>query len=139
MSQRTEYAPDPLTIELDADGVFVEYADGRRVFYNGVPEKREGSVRTAPERDVHILVTDPSDDEGVLVYVNDRKTNDAIIEESGVGRVLLDAGEEAVIFPGVVARQDGYAVEIEADLDEAGGRVFVFEESDLAEYAYELV
>ncbi|GGL54189.1 DUF5796 family protein [Halocalculus aciditolerans] len=139
MTQRTERAPDPLTVELDAEGVFVEYADGRRVFYNGVPEKRDGSVRTAPERDVHVLVTDAEGEEGVLVYVNDRKTDDAILEESGVGRVLLDAGDEESIFPGVVARQEGYAVEITADLDEVSGRVFVFEESDLAEYAYEIV
>jgi hypothetical protein len=70
--------------------------------------------------------------------VNDLKTHDDILESTGVGRVLLDPDEEEELFPGVTVRADGYAVEVEADPEEARGRVFVFEEDEIGEYAYEL-
>jgi hypothetical protein len=138
MSARNDVAPSTLGVELAEEGVYVEYTDGRRVFYNGVPERIEGTLHTNPGKDVHVLVTDPTETEGVLVYVNDLKTNDDILESTGVGRVLLDPGEEEELFPGVTVRADGYAVEVEADPEEARGRVFVFEEDELGEYAYEL-
>jgi hypothetical protein len=138
MSARNDIAPSTLGVELTEEGVYVEYTDGREVFYNGVPERIEGTLRTDPGKDVHVLVTDPTETEGVLVYVNDLKTNDEILESTGVGRVLLDPGEAEELFPGVTVRADGYAVEVEADPETARGRVFVFEEDELGEYAYEL-
>jgi hypothetical protein len=74
-----------------------------------------------------------------MVYVNDRKTHDEILEATGVGRIVLGTDESAEVFPGVTARMDGHAVVVEADLTVAGGRVFVFEEDDLGERAFELV
>ncbi|MEE6208845.1 DUF5796 family protein [Salarchaeum sp. III] len=137
MSGRSDVAPDTLDVELAEDGVAVEYADGRRTFYHGVPEKVEGTLRAQPGRDVHVLVTDPDGTEGALTYVNDRMTSDEILADTGVGRVLLGADEEKPVFPGVTVRRDGYAVEVEADPEAAGGRVFVFEEDEMSEYSYE--
>jgi hypothetical protein len=139
MSARSDIAPSTLGVELQEEGVYVEYTDDRRAFYNGVPERKEGAVRCRPGKDVHVLVTDPTETEGVLVYVNDLKTHDDILESTGVGRVLLDDGEEEELFPGVTVRADGYAVEVEADPETARGRVFVFEEDELGERGFELV
>ncbi|WP_135828962.1 DUF5796 family protein [Halorussus halobius] len=139
MSARNDVAPDTIGVELTADGIVVEYTDGREVFYHGAPEKVAGTLRAQPGKLVQILVTDPTETEGVLTYVNDRDTHDDILETSGVGRVMLDPGEEEELFPGVTVRLDGYATEIEADPEVARGRVFVFEEDELGEASYELV
>jgi hypothetical protein len=137
MSARNDVPPATLGVELVDSGVYVEYADGRRTFYNGVPEKREEAVKCNPGKEVHVLVAD--DAEGVMVYVNDRKTHDEILEQSGVGRVILEPGESEELFPGVTVRADGYAVEVDADPETADARVFVFEEDELGERSYELV
>ncbi|WP_435174600.1 DUF5796 family protein [Halorussus sp. AFM4] len=139
MSARNDVAPDTLGVELTEDGIVVEYADGREAFYRGVPTKESGTLRTQPGKLIQILVTDPTETEGVLTYVNDRNTHDEILEETGVGRVMLDPGEEEELFPGVTVRMDGYAVEVEADPETARGRVFVFEEDELGEESYEMV
>ncbi|MFC6732985.1 MULTISPECIES: DUF5796 family protein [unclassified Haladaptatus] len=140
MSLRNDISPETLGIELTEGGVVVHYTDGREVFYNGVPAKVEGTVKTAPAKDVHILVTDPTETEGVIVYVNDRNTADEILESTGVGRVLLDENEETSIFPGVTIRDaGGYRVEVEADPETVRGRVFVFEEDDMGERSFEIV
>ncbi len=139
MSIRTDVAPGTVGVELDPDGIFVEYLDGRRTFYNGVPDTVAGSVRCGPGKDIHVLVTDESETEGVLVYINDRKTHADILESSGVGRVVLESGEEAELFPGVTAMVDGYAVKVTADLSVTRGRVFVFEEDEVGERSFEIV
>jgi len=139
MSGRSDVAPDSVGVELTEDGIVVEYADGRRTFYHGVPEKREEPLRAQPGRDVHVLVTDESETQGVLTYVNDRMTSDEILEDTGVGRVLLDGEETKSVFPGVEVRRDGYAIEVDVDVEVAGGRVFVFEEDEASEYSYEFV
>lgn len=139
MSVRNDVSPSTLGVEVGDDGVIVEYLDGRRVTYRDEPAAKPGQVRCAPGKHVHILVTDPSTAEGVMVYINDRKTHDEILEATGVGRIVLEAGEAAEVFPGVTARMDGHAVVVEADLAVAGGRVFVFEEDDLGERAFEIV
>jgi hypothetical protein len=136
---RNDVAPDTVPIELDPDGVRVEYTDGRSVFYHGVPRKAEGSVTSAPGKDVHVLVTDPTETEGVMVYVNDRKTHDDILRDSGVGRVIVDRGETESLFPGVEATNKGYRVEVRADPETAMGRVFVFVEDEMGEASYEIV
>ena len=139
MSYRSTVAPSTLPVELVDGGVVVEYLDGREAFYNGVPEPVEGSVRTPPGKEVHVLVTDPDGIEGVMTYVNDRNTHDDILESTGVGRVLLDETDEEELFPGVTVSTEGYSVRVEADLDVVDGRVFVFAEDEMSEHSYELV
>src|SRR6056297_3364663 len=139
MSARNDVAPDTLGVELAEDGIVVEYTDGREAYYRGVPTKESGTLRAQPGKLVQILVTDPTETEGVLMYVNDRNTHDDILESTGVGRVMLEPGEEEELFPGVTVRVDGYATEVEADPEVARGRVFVFEEDELGERFYEMV
>lgn len=139
MSHRSTVSPATLPVDLREAGVVVEYLDEREAFYNGVPEKREGSVRTRPGVLVQVLVTDPTDTEGVLTYVNDRSTHDDILEETGVGRVFVEPDEETELFPGVTARADGHAIVIEGDPEVARGRIFVFAEDELDEASYEIV
>jgi len=139
MTERSDIAPETLHVSLDPEGVEVEYVDGRSVFYHGVPRKREGSVVCPPGRDVHVLVTSPDGTEGVMMYVNDRTTADGILESTGVGRIVLERGETASLFPGVDAENRGYRVEVSADPELARGRVFVFAEDETGEAAYELI
>lgn len=139
MSTKRDVAPSTLAVRLEEGGVVVEYLDGREVFYHGVPEPVTETLRTKPGKDVHVLVTDESGTEGVLVYVDDRKTADDIIEESGVGRVLLADGEREEAFPGVVVERDGHYHEVAADPAVVDGRVFVFVEDQFGEESYELV
>lgn len=139
MSIRSDVAPSTLPVELLDEGVQVEYLDGRTTLYRGVPRKVEETLTTAPGKEVHVLVTDPAGTEGVMMYVNDRDTHDEILESTGIGRVLLDPGEEEELFPGVTVQLEGYSVEIEADPEVARGRVFVFAEDERGESSYELV
>jgi len=139
MGIRSEISPETLDVDLTENGIVVEYTDGREVFYRGVPSKEEGAVRTAPGKDVHVLVTDPTETEGVLVYVNDRKTHDDILASTGVGRVLLEPDEETAVFPGVDVRNENHRIVVEADPDAARGRVFVFAEDEMGERSFEIV
>lgn len=139
MSARNDVAPSTLGISLDEGGITVEYLDGREVFYHGPPQKADGTVRAAPGKLVQVLVTDPTETEGVMMYVNDRNTHDSILETTGVGRVFVDPGEETQVFPGVHAHADGHSVIVEGDPEVARGRVFVFAEDELSEQAYEIV
>lgn len=139
MSQRSNVSPSTLGVELQESGVAVRYTDGREAFYYGVPEKVSGTLRTPPGKEVHVLVTDPTETEGVMMYVNDRKTHDEVLESTGVGRVLLDQDESEDLFPGVTVATDGYSVLVDADPEVARGRVFVFAEDDMSEHTYEMV
>ncbi|WP_435069371.1 DUF5796 family protein [Haloplanus sp. C73] len=140
MSIRSDVAPSTLPVELLEEGVQVEYLDGRTTLYRGVPRKAEETLTTGPGKEVHVLVTDPDGTEGVMMYVNDRKTHDDILESTGVGRIVLDEGEAEEVFPGVtVATPDGMRCRVDADLSVARGRVFVFVEDDWGEQSYELV
>ncbi|MFC6785727.1 DUF5796 family protein [Halobaculum halobium] len=137
---RNDIAPASVSVALREEGVEVEYLDGRVTFYHGVPEVVEGTLTTPPGKESHVLVTDPTETEGVLLYVNDLKTHDDILEQTGVGRVILGEGEEEELFPGVTARRPGgQRTAIEADPAVAGGRVFVFVEDDWGEQSYEFV
>ncbi len=138
-ANRSDVPPETVGVSLEPEGVEVTYTDGRSVFYHGVPERAEERVVSAPGKEVHVLVTDPTETEGVIVYVNDRKTDDEILESTGVGRVILERGETDSIFPGVEATNQGYRVEVAADPEQARGRVFVFVEDELSEQAYEIV
>jgi hypothetical protein len=138
MSQRRDVSPGTLPVHVEDDGVVVEYLDGRQVRYDRPIEPVKGSVRCSPGKEVHVLVTEADRDRGVMIYVNDRNTDGEILEETGVGRVVLEPDEESELLPGVVAFLDGHVVEVVADPSVAGGRVFVFEEDELGEQAFEL-
>jgi len=138
MSARNDVPPETLSVELDEDGVIVEYNDGREVFYRGVPRTTEDRVVAAPAKDVHVLVTDPTETQGVLLYVNDLSTHDDILDGTGVGRIILD-NEEETVFPGVTVRDTSMRIEVEAEPETARGRVFVFVEDEMGEQSYEIV
>ena len=140
MQLRNDVAPSTLAVELLDHGVQIEYLDGRTVLYRGVPEAVSGSLRTRPGKQTHVLVTDPTGTEGVMMYVNDLKTHDEVLESTGVGRIILDTGDQEELFPGVTVRRgETQRTEVEADPETAGGRVFVFVEDDWGEDSYELV
>ncbi|MFB6080097.1 MAG: DUF5796 family protein [Haloferacaceae archaeon] len=136
----SDVAPATVGVSLLDHGVEVTYLDGRSVLYRGVPDPADGRLRTAPGRETHVLVTAPDGTEGVMVYVNDLTTDDEILEDTGVGRVVLDAGEETELFPGVTVRRvEGNRTVVTADPETVDGRVFVFAEDGWNEDAYELV
>jgi hypothetical protein len=139
MSQRSNVSPSTLGIELQESGIVVRYLDGREVFYHGVPRRITDTLRTPPGKEVHVLVTDPTETEGVMVYINDLKTHDEVLESTGVGRVLIAPDGQEEVFPGVEVRTEGHSVLIEADPEIARGRVFVFAEDDMSEHSYEMV
>jgi hypothetical protein len=139
MSRREDVPPDTVSVTLQEEGVAVEYLDGREVFYRGVPQRVEGSVRTAPGKEVHVLVTDASETRGALTYVNDRVTAAEILEDTGAGRVMVGDGDEQSLFPGVRAAATSHRVTVSVDFDGVDGRVFVFVEDELGEDSYEIV
>ncbi|WP_336326043.1 DUF5796 family protein [Halovenus sp. HT40] len=138
MDDFEEVPPDTLSVELVEDGIVVEYTDGREAFYRGVPEQIESPHQTAPGKDTHVLVVDESETSGVLLYVNERRTDAEILADTGVGRVLLDEGEETTLFPGVTVQGGGLRSDIVVEGD-VSGRVFVFEEDQFSEHSYELL
>ncbi len=109
MAVHNDVPPRTLGVELREEGVVVTYADGRTTIYRGVPQKVSGSLKTAPGKETHILVTDPTETEGVLLYVNDLKTADEILEDTGVGRILLSEGDREDVFPGVTVSSTSWA------------------------------
>lgn len=139
MSAHGDVAPSTLGVELLDYGVEVEYLDGRTTVYRGVPEAVTDSVTTGPGKETHVLVTDPTETEGVMLYVNDLKTHDDILESSGAGRIVLGDGETEEVFPGVTVSREGHRTTVEADTDVARGRVFVFAEDDWTEQSYEII
>jgi len=136
---RSDVPPGTVGVRLREEGVVVEYLDGRTTLYRGVPETVSGPLTVAPGRETHVLVTDPGGSEGVLTYVNDLRTHDEVLEDSGVGRVILEPGEEATLFPGVVARRPGERTEVAVDPVAVDGRVFAFVEDGWSEERYEFV
>ncbi|GAB7093118.1 DUF5796 family protein [Halolamina litorea] len=140
MSNRNDVPPGTVGVDLREEGIVVEYADGRETLYRGVPSAEPGSIRTGPGKECHLLVTDPTETEGVMLYINDLKTEDEILEDTGVGRVMLDPDETEEVFPGVTAHHgEARRIEIEADPEVARGRVFVFVEDDWGEQSFEIV
>jgi hypothetical protein len=134
---KTDVPPDSVSVELQDGGIAVEYLDGRETFYAGVPEP-VARVRAPPGKEVHVLATS-GDGRGVLVYVDDRRTPDEVLDGAGVGRVLLDRGDETTVFPGVRVERSGHAHVVTADTEALDGRVFVFVEDELSEARYEIV
>jgi hypothetical protein len=139
MTRRSDVPPDTLPVRLIEEGIEVEYADGRTVFYRGVPTPEEDAVTLPPGKDVHVLVTDDSETAGVLVYVDERSTSDDILEDTGVGRVILEDRESTTVFPGVTVSAPSLRVTVSVDHETVDGRVFVFAEDEMGEQSYELV
>lgn len=139
MSQRRDVSPATVPVEVSEAGVTVEYLDGRRTRYDGPIEAETPPVRCAPGKQIHVLVVDPAAGRGVLVYVNDRNTGGDILEEAGVGRIMLPPGAESELLQGIVATLDGHTVQVDADLGAIDGRVFVFAEDEFGALAVELV
>ncbi len=140
MPAHSDVAPRTIGVDLRSEGVVVTYADGRTTMYRGVPTPVTDSLTTNPGKETHVLVTDPTETEGVMLYVNDLKTHDEILEDTGVGRILLDEDETEEVFPGVTIRRTGdHRTTVEADPEVARGRVFVFVEDDWGEASYEFV
>lgn len=139
MSQRRDVSPATVPVEIGDDGVTVEYLDGRRTRYDGPIEAEPPPVKCAPGKEVHVLVADPGAGRGVMIYVNDRNTRGDILEEAGVGRIMLGSGEESELVPGVVATLEGHSVRVTADSGAVEGRVFVFAEDEFGARAVELV
>ena len=136
---RSDVPPTSIGVDLRDEGVVVEYLDGRTTLYRGVPAVAEGSVTAPPGKETHVLVTDPTETEGVMTYVNDYSTDAEILEDSGVGRVIVEDGEREEVFPGVIVGRTGQRNEVIADPEIAGGRVFVFVEDGWAERSFEIV
>ncbi|GAB6878288.1 DUF5796 family protein [Halorubrum gandharaense] len=136
---RSDVPPTSIGIDLVEEGVVVEYLDGRTTLYRDPPEAVEGELTTGPGKETHVLVTDPTETEGVMTYINDVKTDDEILRDSGVGRVVLADGEREEVFPGVVVERRGNRNAIVADPEVAGGRVFVFVEDNWNEHGFEIV
>jgi len=132
-------SPTSIGIDLREEGVVIEYLDGRTTLYRGVPDAVEGLGDGRPGQETHVLVTDPTETEGVMTYVNDYNTDDEILEDSGVGRVIVEDGERDEVFPGVIVGRTGQRNEVIADPEIAGGRVFVFVEDGWTEGSYEIV
>jgi hypothetical protein len=140
MPVHSDVPPRTIGVDLRSEGVVVTYADDRTTMYRGVPTTVTDSLTTTPGKETHVLVTDPTETEGVLLYVNDLKTHDEILEDTGVGRILLDENETEEVFPGVTLRRTGdHRTTIDADPAVARGRVFVFVEDDWGEESYEFV
>jgi len=116
-------SPTSIGIDLREEGVVIEYLDGRTTLYRGVPDAVEGSVTAGPGKETHVLVTDPTETEGVMTYVNDYNTDDEILEDSGVGRVIVEDGERDEVFPGVIVGRTGQRNEVIADPDRRRSRV----------------
>jgi len=134
-STRSDVPPTSIGIDLVDAGVVVEYLDGRTTLYRGVPESVEGTVTAGPGKETHVLVTDPTETEGVVTYVNDYSTDESILRDSGV----VADGETDEVFPGVIVGREGQRNRVTADPDVAGGRVFVFVEDGWSEQSYEIV
>ena len=139
MQEFSPVSPQTLSVSLVDGGIVVAYLDGREVFYHGVPTRVETPHQTAPGKHVHVLVTDETETQGVLLYVNERTTGDEILESTGVGRVLLAEDSETMLFPGVTVARGSLRFEIDVDHAAIDGRVFVFEEDQFQEFSFELV
>lgn len=138
MEHRGNVSPSTLRIELGEDHIAVHYLDGRVTTYRGPFQPVDGTIRTPPGKEVHVLVVDPDTTDGILVYLNDLKTHDDVLESTGVGRLLLESADRREVFPGVECQKDGYAIVVDADPTMVDGRVFVFAEDEFSEHAYEI-
>ena len=133
MQHRSNVSPVPLPVECSDDAITVTYLDGRRVRYSGPFSPRESTVAANQSFAVQALVLDNESGEGVMIYVNDYDTSDAILESTGVGRILIPDGEREVIFPGITASRSREMIEISVTGDPGSVEIYVFIENDRGE------
>lgn len=138
MSQRSNVSPATLPVRTTDEGIHVEYLDGRQVTYRATPEPVDGSTTASHRAHVHVLLVDEAAENGRMVYVNDVDTADEILEASGVGRVIVDDGDEVAIGQGVDVRRAGEQVQVSVEAASPDRTVFVFVENQLEERAYRI-
>ncbi len=138
MAARSNVSPVPLQLEARDPGIAVRYLDGRLVEYATPIADADHEVGANITYAIHVLVTDESETEGVMVYLNDYDTSDDVLESTGVGRILLEEGESASVYPGVTASRSGDRIDVGADAAAVAGSVLVFVENQLEERAYRL-
>lgn len=139
MEARSNVSPVPLTLHPGESQMTLEYLDGRRVEYEAPLETQSGSVSANVAYEIHVLVTDADETEGIMTYVNDYDTSDEILESTGVGRVLLDVDDREALYPGVTARRSADQITIDVEADAIDGSVYAFVENQLDERVYRLV
>lgn len=131
-------SPAMLPVHAGDEGVEITYLDDRCVTYRATPESIQSPVRVQERSHVHALIFGPDGDAGRLVYINDRKTSDNILERTGVGRILLDDGAEATLAPGVDVRRAGEEIAVHVSRAAGERRVLVFVDTQRHEQAYEV-
>ena len=136
--ERSAISPATLGVHQSEEGIEIEYLDGRRVRYRAPPTPQSGSIDAPRTSHVHVLVRQPDLDEGIIVYLNDHKTSDAILASTGVGRVLLEAEERVTLHPGVTVTASQEQLTVEIGPSAESEEVFVFVETQLDERAYRL-
>lgn len=139
MAARSNVSPVPLQLEPRDQGIAVRYLDGRLVEYAAPIADADDAVGANITYEIHVLVTDEAETEGIMVYLNDYDTSDDVLESTGVGRILLEQGESAAAYPGVMASRADDRVEVAADPEAVEGSVLVFVENQLEERAFRLV
>ncbi len=139
MSARESVTPETLSVRVTDEEIAVAYQDGHIVRFQTPPEPTTPPVRTQPQRRVQVLIVNEEETDGQLIYINELNTEAEILQETGVGRAFVDTEEPIEVLPGVVAYQDGYAVVVDLEPKTTTGRVFLFEEDQFAEQAYELL
>ena len=138
MTFRTNVSPTLLPIRRRNSAIEISYLDGRVVTYNGPFSTDDASVESTRSVEIHVLIVNEEFSEGMIVYVNDYDTVDAILESTGVGRILLDDEDRELLYPGVEASRQGERIVISAESAPSDTWVYVFVESQLAEEAHQL-
>ncbi len=133
MRQRSNVSPVPLSVERSSDAVRLHYLDGRVVTYHGPFEYRKDDLVANRSFEVHVLVVDRTTGEGIMTYINDYNTSDAILESTGVGRVILDDGQREIIYPGVSASLSGEQIHVSAETVGEDVWIYGFVENDRGE------
>ena len=133
MQHRSNVSPVPLTVERSTEAVSLQYLDDRVVTYRGPFDEHQSDLTANRSFDVHILVIDPDTGDGIMTYINDYDTSDAILESTGVGRVLIDDGQREVIYPGITATLEGEAINVSIDSSTDDVWVYAFVENDRGE------
>lgn len=138
MAGRSNVSPVPLRLEPRDPGIAVRYLDRRVVEYTTPLAEADDGIGATITYEIHVLVTDEAETEGIMVYLNDYDTSDDVLEATGVGRILLEEGESAAVYPGVTASRTDDRIDVAADPGAVEGSVLVFVENQLEERAFRL-
>lgn len=139
MAVYSDVSPATLPVDVDEEGVHVTYLDGRRVTYRASPKQRVETVDVPAWSHVHLLIVDADQSHGRMVYINDRHTDDEILESTGVGRVILAEERVAALGSGIDVKQVGERIHATVSTPVDHRLVFVFVEDQFQEHAYEVI